>query len=118
MTEGSSYNQRDDRANGGVDASGSQQSEHKRHVRLSATELQHGIERRVLHLRHRMEQSPYATAFTAGAIGLIAANALGVGEVAIAIGAGYAAFRLLRGRAGSEPVSTDRTRVTEAGSPG
>lgn len=43
-----------------------------------------------------LKRKPTMAVMMAGAAGLIAANVVGVGEMAIAIAAGYAAYRMLR----------------------
>jgi hypothetical protein len=59
----------------------------------------------------------FAAAAGAGALALIGAWAIGVGELAVAVGAGYAAYRFTRSKVSLGDAVRNGARVAEGAAP-
>jgi len=65
-----------------------------RHANATEAALEHAFDRVWRTFRKR----PYVGTALAGGVGLAAASLIGVGELAIAVGAGYAAYQVFKNR--------------------
>jgi hypothetical protein len=75
--------------------------------------IERGLERGGDRLWATFRRRPYVGAVLAGGIGLGLASVVGVAELAIAVGAGYAAYQVLKNRVSPAKAVRDAFRFEE-----
>jgi len=80
-----------------------------RRMNTAEAALEHTLD----HVWHLFRKRPYLGAGLAGGVGLVLASFIGVGELAIGVGAGYAVYQMLRNRVPPAEAVREALRIEQ-----